>query len=142
MTTVGIKQIGFIDPSKANDQWVEQQEQQTRSLQSIYLDGTTRFKSIDQQNAILSEKSSSSESGSLFELDLQFTVRRKEDIELAKKYINRPLVLHVWTVDGRNYSIGTKDYPAYLHKDDRYDGVNTRELALTSSYQSNTQLLN
>ncbi len=145
MTKVGIKKIGFYEQNEANDQWVQQEyeeEPAQRNIQDEYfIGGGHWFKGIDQQNAVLTEKSSISTDGEIFEQEVQFTVRREDDMTLGKKYLNRPLVLHVWTVDGKKHVIGTKLYPAYIESDKRYDGVTTQELAMTVNYTSNTSLL-
>lgn len=143
MTKVGIKKIGFIEQNEVNDQWVQQEQEQQaqRTIPDVYLDGSHWFKSIDQQSAILTEKSSIGEEGKVFDQEVQFTVRREDDMALGKKYLNRPLVLHVKTVDGKEHVIGTKSYPAYLESNKRYDGVTTNELSLTVKYKSTTSLL-
>ena len=146
MTRVGIKTIGFVEQNEVDDQWVVQQEQQEQQaersvIEPVYINGLRRFGSFDQGNASLSEKSTINESGKAYDLDLAFVVRKTKDITLGKKYLNRPLVLHVWTVDGKHYKIGTKSYPAYLESDNRYENVNNRELAMTVKYQSRTSIL-
>lgn len=145
MTTVGILKIGFVEQNKVNDTCVQQEQQQQqqnqRAIPDVYLIGGHWFKSIDQQNAILTERSSIGADGKMFEQELQFTVRITEDIALGKKYLNRPIVIHVWTVDGKKHVIGSKSYPAYLESNKRYDGVNTQELAMTATYTSTTSLV-
>ena len=143
MTIVGIKTIGFVEQNEVNDQWVQQEEVQAErsGITPVYIDGIKCFGSFDQGNATLSEKSTIDESGKVYELDLAFVVRKQDDITLGKKYLNRPLVLHVWTVDGKHYRIGSKSYPAYLESDNRYENLSTRELAMTVKYQSRTSIL-
>lgn len=137
MTKVAIKKIGFIEQNEVNDQWVQQEEEPAqRSVPDIYLDGSHWFRSIDQGNASLNEQSEMGTEGKVFKQDLQFTVRTEYDIALARKYLNRPLVLHVWTVDGKRHVIGTKIYPVYLQSDNRYDGTNTREMAISCTYEA------
>ena len=117
MNKVALKTIGFVEQNEANDTWVQQeaqQQQQERSIPVVYIDGIKRFKSIDQDQASISEELTMDENGSRYHQNIQFTVRTKEDRELAKKYERRPLVIHVWTVDGSHYIIGTKPDPAYL----------------------------
>lgn len=117
MNKVALKTIGFVEQNEANDTWVQQeaqQQQQERSIPVVYIDGIHRFQSIDQDQASISEELTMDENGSRYHQNIQFTVRTKEDRELAKKYERRPLVIHVWTVDGSHYIIGTKSDPAYL----------------------------
>ena len=143
MTIVGIKTIGFVEQNEVNDQWVQQEAQvaERSGITPVYIDGIKRFESIDQGNATLSEKSTINESGKVYDLDLAFVVRKQDDITLGKKYLNRPLVLHVWTVDGKHHRIGSKSYPAYLESDNQYENLSTRELAMTVKYQSRTSIL-
>lgn len=128
MNKVALKTIGFVEQNEVNDQWEQQQAQSDRSLPVVFVDGITRFRSIDQQNASMTEKLTTDESGSRYQQQVQFTVRTEEDRALAKKYERRPLVLHVWAVDGNHYTIGTKTYPAYL----RTDKTNSRDVVETS----------
>ena len=81
------------------------------------------------------------ENGTSFEQNLAFVVRKDVDIELARKYANRPVVVYAWAVDGNRHAIGTKSYPAYLVISDRYQGLDTREVAVTVGYRSKTRLL-
>jgi len=71
---------------------------------------------------------------------VQFTVRTEYDRELAKKYERRPLVLHVWTVDGHHYKIGTKSYPAYIVPS-KTNSMDTVETALTVEYETLTPIM-
>ena len=114
MNKVALKNIGFEEQNEANDTWEQQEAQQARSIQEVYINGIHRFQSIDQDQASISEELTMDENGSRYHQNIQFTVRTKEDRELAKKYERRPLVIHVWTVDGSHYIIGTKSDPAYL----------------------------
>ena len=68
-------------------------------------------------------------------------VAKKVKDELAKKYAGRPVVVYAVAVDGKRYTIGTKSYPAYLVISNRYDAMNTREVAVNVKYQSKTSLL-
>ena len=81
------------------------------------------------------------ETGTCFEQNLSFVVRKDVDIELARKYANRPVVVYALAVDGSRYTIGTKNYPAYLITSDRYQGLDTREVAITVNYKTKTRLL-
>ena len=140
MTIVALKTIGFVEQNEVNDQWVQQEEQQDRSLPDVYLDGINRFRSIDQQNASLTEELTTDESGSHYHQQVQFTVRQQYDRLLAQRYERRPLVLHVWTVDGHHYKIGTKSYPAYLMPA-KTNSMDTVETTLTVDYETLTPIM-
>lgn len=135
MNKVALKTIGFVEQNEANDQWVQQEEQQDRFLPDTYIDGIRRFSSIDQQQASMTEELATDESGNLYRQQVQFVVRTEHDRELARKYERRPLVLHVWTVDGQHYMIGTKSYPAYLVPA-KTNSRSTVETALTVDYET------
>ena len=141
MSKIGIYQIGFKEQNEESDIWVQQEAQQERSLPNIYLDGTRRFKSIDQKKTDLTEELVMDASGKKYKVQLPFVVRKDKDIELAKKYAGRPMVIYVWAVDGHVYKIGTKSYPAYIITSNRYQGLDTREMALTVEYESRKPLL-
>ncbi len=141
MSKVGILKIGFKEQNEVNDQWVQQEQQSERSIPDIYIDGSHWFKSIDQDNTSLTEELTIDESGKYYEVQLPFVVRQDADIELAKKYQGRPVVVYVVAVDGSRYTIGTKSYPAYLTPSNRYDARNTREVAMEVNYKSKTSLL-
>ena len=68
-------------------------------------------------------------------------MRVDADIDLARKYAGRSLVMFAWAVDGKLYTIGTKEYPVMMVISDRYEGLDTREVAVKASYQSVTRLL-
>lgn len=140
MEKVALKTIGFVEQNEVNDQWVQQEEQQDRSLPDVYLDGINRFRSIDQQNASLTEELTTDESGNRYRQQVQFVVRTEHDRGLAKKYERRPLVLHVWTVDGHHYKIGTKSYPAYLMPA-KTNSMDTVETTLTVDYETLTPIM-
>lgn len=141
MSKVGILKIGFKEQNEVNDQWVQQEQQSERSIPDIYLDGSHWFKSIDQDNTSLTEELTIDESGKYYDVQLPFVVRQKADIDLAKKYQGRPVVVYVIAVDGSRYTIGTKSYPAYLKPSNRYDARNTREVAMEVNYRSKTSVL-
>lgn len=141
MSKVGIYRIGIKEQNEVNDQWTQQEEQQERAVPVIYLDGSHWFKSIDQKAADLTEEMVMDENGTSFEQNLAFVVRKDVDIELARKYANRPVVVYAWAVDGNRHAIGTKSYPAYLVISDRYQGLDTREVAVTVGYRTKTRLL-
>jgi hypothetical protein len=143
MNKVALKTIGFVEQNEANDQWTQQQEQQLaeRSLpQDIYIDGIHRFHSIDQDNSSMTEDLDIGEEGNKYRQEVQFVVRTEYDRKLAKKYERRPLVLHVWAVNGDHYKIGTPSYPAYLipAKSNSMDAVET---AMTVDYETLTPLM-
>ena len=141
MSKVGIYRIGFKEQNEINDIWVQQEEQQERSGPELYIDGSHWFKSIDQKASDLTEEMVLDENGTCFEQNLSTVVRKEVDIELARRYANRPVVVYAMAVDGSRYTIGTKKYPAYLVISDRYQGLDTREVAITVSYRSKTRLL-
>ena len=141
MSKVGIYRIGFKEQNEINDIWVQQEEQQERSGPELYIDGSHWFKSIDQKVTDLTEEMVMDETGTCFEQNLSFVVRKDVDIELARKYANRPVVVYAFAVDGSRYTIGTKNYPAYLVTSDRYQGLDTREMAMTVNYKTKTRLL-
>ena len=141
MSKVGILKIGFKEQNEVNDQWVQQEQQSERSIPDINIDGSHWFKSIDQDNTTLTEELTIDESGKYYDVQLPFVVRQKADIDLAKKYQGRPVVVYVIAVDGSRYTIGTKSYPAYLTPSNRYDARNTREVAMEVNYRGKTSLL-
>lgn len=141
MSKVGILKIGFKEQNEVNDQWVQQEQQSERSVPVVYSDGSHWFKSIDQDNTSLTEELTIDESGKYYDVQLPFVVRQKADIDLAKKYQGRPVVVYVIAVDGSRYTIGTKSYPAYLTPSNRYDARNTREVAMEVNYRGKTSLL-
>lgn len=143
MSKVGIIKIGFKEQNEVNDAWVQQEQEQPaqRSIPDIYMDGSHWFKSIDQDNTTLTEELVIDESGKCFEVQLPFVVRKQADIDLAKKYEGRPVVVYAIAADGKRYTIGTKSYPAYLITSNRYDARNTREVAMEVNYKSKTSLI-
>lgn len=143
MNKVALKTIGFVEQNEVNDTWTQQaQEQQAeRSLaQDVYIDGINRFRSIDQRQASMTEELTIDADGQRYRQQVQFVVRTEHDRALAKKYERRPLVLHVWTVGGQHYKIGTKSYPAYLRptKSNSMDAVET---SLTVEYETLTPIM-
>ena len=135
MSKVGILKIGFKEQNEVNDQWVQQEQQSERSIPDIYVDGSHWFKSIDQDNTSLTEELTIDENGSKYRQQVQFVVRTDYDRALARKYERRPIVLHVWTVDGNHYKIGTKQYPAYLVPS-KTNSMDTVETAMTVDYET------
>lgn len=141
MNKVAIKKIGFVEQNEENDNWVQQEQQAERSLsQDIYIDGIHRFLSIDQAKSSIMEDLSIEESGNKYHQHVQFVVRTEYDRELAKKYERRPLVVHVWTVDGCHYKLGTKSYPAYFVSS-KTNSMDTVETAMTVDYDTLTAIM-
>jgi hypothetical protein len=140
MNKVALKTIGFKEQNEANDQWIQQEEQQDRSLPDIYIDGIHRFRSIDQDNSSMTEDLEIGEEGNKYRQEVQFVVRTEYDRKLAKKYERRPLVVHVWAVNGDHYKIGTPTYPAYLIPS-KSNSVNAVETAMTVNYETLTPIM-
>ena len=141
MNKVALKKIGFVEQKEENDNWVQQEQQAERSLsQDIYIDGIHRFRSIDQAKSSIMEDLSIEESGNKYHQHVQFVVRTEYDRELAKKYERRPLVVHVWTVDGCHYKLGTKSYPAYFVPS-KTNSMDTVETAMTVDYDTLTAIM-
>ena len=141
MNKVALKKIGFVEQNEENDNWVQQEQQAERSLsQDIYIDGIHRFRSIDQAKSSIMEDLSIEETGNKYHQHVQFVVRTEYDRELAKKYERRPLVVHVWTVDGCHYKLGTKTYPAYFIPS-KTNSMDTVETAMTVDYETLTPIM-
>lgn len=141
MNKVALKKIGFVEQNEENDNWVQQEQQAERSLpQDVYIDGIHRFRSIDQAKSSIMEDLSIEENGNKYHQHVQFVVRTEYDRELAKKYERRPLVVHVWTVDGHHYKIGTKSYPAYFVPS-KTNSMDTVETAMTVDYDTLTAIM-
>lgn len=147
MNKIGIYKIGFKEQNEVSDEWVqedqqqEQQEEMDRTIPNPMIVGNHWFKSIDQDNTTLTEELVMDESGKRYEVELPFVVRKTEDIALAKKYEGRPVVVYAFAVDGKRYTIGSKEYPARLVTSNRYQALDTREMAMTVSYKSNSSLM-
>ena len=142
MNKVALKTIGFVEQNEVNDAWQQAEEQQAeRGLsQDVYIDGIHRFRSIDQQQASMTEELAIDENGRKYRQQIQFAVRTEYDRALARKYERRPLVIHVWTVDGNHYKIGTKSYPAYLIPT-KTNSMDTVETSLTVEYETLTAIM-
>ena len=141
MNKVALKKIGFVEQNEENDNWVQQEQQAERSLsQDIYIDGIHRFRSIDQAKSSIMEDLSIEDSGNKYHQHVQFVVRTEYDRALAKKYERRPLVVHVWTVDGCHYKLGTKSYPAYFVPS-KTNSMDTVETAMTVDYDTLTAIM-
>lgn len=140
MTKVGIKKIGFVPADESNDSWEQQQQVEPiindRGAVPMIIVGLKTFKKIDQKNSDLEQNMVSDDNGRKYDTSLRFTVREESDITMAQKYTGRPVVMHVWTIDGKKHTIGTKDYPATMVPSDRYKGLDTREVEITVDYSS------
>ena len=141
MTKVALKSIGFVEQNEIDDQWVQQELPAQRGASNAIMVGLRSFGSIDQSAATLEENFEDDESGQHYEALLDFTVRTEADISMAKKYAGRPVVVHVQAVDGSRYKIGTKQYPVRMKTQNRYDGMNTREIGVSASYKSLTGVM-
>lgn len=143
MNKVALKRIGFAEQNETNDQWVMQQQEgeQQRDGSSMPADPNVRlFNSIDQKTAQITEELSVDAEGNRYHQQVQFTVRKPADRTLAKRYERRPLVMHVWTVDGNYYKIGTKSYPAYMQLT-KTNSMDTVETAITVEYETLTPII-
>lgn len=141
MSRIGIYKIGFDEQDKIKDIWNEHPEEQDPDQRG----GGSRFsghlfESVDQRTANLTENMDDAD-GVVYNIDLSFIVRKDVDIDLARRYAGRPVVVYAWGVDGNQYTIGTKEYPTRLVISDRYNGLDTREVAVKVAYQSVSRLL-
>ena len=75
MNKIGIFKIGFKEQNEVNDQWVQQEQQEERSIPDVYMDGSHWFKSIDQTATELTEDLTVDETGVHYDVQLPFTVR-------------------------------------------------------------------
>jgi hypothetical protein len=142
MNKVALKTIGLVEQNEVNDTWPAQQQEQQDQRFTIdaYLDGINRFRDFDQQQATMTEELVTDNSGDKYQQKLQFVVRDEYDRNLAKKYERRPLVVHVWTVDGQHYTLGTKSYPVYLVPS-KSNSMDTVENSLTVEYETTTPIM-
>lgn len=142
MNKVALKTIGLVEQNEVNDTWPAQQQEQQDQRFTIdaYVDGINRFRSIDQQEASMTEELVSDGSGDKYHQQVKFVVRTEYDRKLAKRYERRPLVLHVWTADDNHYIIGTKSYPVYLVPS-KSNSMDTVETALTVEYETTTPIM-
>ena len=142
MNKVALKTIGLVEQNEVNDTWPAQQQEQQDQRFTIdaYVDGINRFRSIDQQEASMTEELVSDGSGDKYHQQVKFVVRTEYDRKLAKRYERRPLVLHVWTADDNHYIIGTKSYPVYLTPA-KSNSMDTVETALTVEYETTTPIM-
>lgn len=145
MNKVALKAIGLVEQHEVDDQWaiehVDPDQPADRALPAeATILGYHGFTSIDQEQASMTEELTIDENGSSYHQNIQFTVRTKDDRALARKYERRPIVLHVWTVDGSHYKIGTKSDPAYLVPS-KTKSKKTIETAMTVDYDTLTPIM-
>ena len=141
MTKVALKKIGFIEQNEVDDTWQQQQSGVQPEPQRGTSPSVKWFAGIDQAAAILEETVNQSSDGSYYESRLSFSLRQEADIAKAKKYARRPVVIYVNAVDGSQYTIGTKGYPATMITRNRFDGTNTREITVEVTYQTLTPVM-
>lgn len=145
MNKVALKTIGFVEQNEVDDQWniehIDPDQPADRSVPiEVTIIGYRGFRNIDQDNSSMTEELVINENGNKYSQHVQFTVRTEQDRDLAKKYERRPLVVHVWTVDGHHYKIGTKLYPAYLLPS-KANSKETVETAMTVDYETLTSIM-
>ena len=145
MNKVALKKIGFVEQNEVNDQWQQEQVDPNTPAERSVPDevailGYKGFHSIDQAKSSIMEDLSIEESGNKYHQHVQFVVRTEYDRALAKKYERRPLVVHVWTVDGCHYKLGTKSYPAYFVPS-KTNSMDTVETAMTIDYDTLTAIM-
>lgn len=152
MAKVGIYKIGFVDltVNSTNDTWTSevgdsderseasttQTPQQQQQTEQEAVTGITMLSRIDQSASSMHEKEETDDEGCHYLLELSTTVRNDADIAIAQRLACKPLVIHVWTVDGRHRSIGDESYPARIDIDDNYDGIASRGVTITSRYET------
>ena len=141
MTITGIKKLGFIEQNEVVDIWspITPPNPQRSGFESVipglyYVD-------FDQGDAVLSENLTEDENGMVYNTTLHFTTRKNLYINLLAKYLKRPVVMHVWTIDGNHFRIGTKDLPVRMRSVNSDDGINVREMKIEVSCQSLSSLL-
>ena len=94
------------------------------------------FSAFNQEDASISEKGENDASGIAFTQQVNFIVRRANDIKLAQKYQRRAVAMHVYTIDGKHYTIGNQQDPVYLETNNQYDGTKVREMQVSVKTQS------
>jgi len=142
MAKTGIYRIGFAEQNEIDDAWQQQEEQQQERGLRPGLTVMHWFSAFDQREAVMNEELVEDETGIRFETTLDFAVRRDADITLAKKYMRRPVVMHVVAVDQNEYKVGTKSYPVRMRTNNDYAGIDTREIHITVSYKSRNGVMN
>lgn len=125
MTKVAIKTIGIATVSASNAP-----TPRSNPLTLEY------FSSFNQADASISEKGENDATGIAFTQELNFIVRREEDIAIAKKYQRRAVEIQVRTVDGKQYTIGSQQDPVYMDTNNQYDGTKVREMQISVKTQS------
>jgi len=138
MVKVGLLKIGFIERDQVNAIYINpnasQNQQQVNDRGAV--DNVQWLKNIDQQNSSISEEFETDERGAQYSVSVDFVVRTEKDITLTKRFIRRPIVLYVQTVDGRQITVGTVEYPAFLKTANKYRAVSSRELSCELEYKS------
>lgn len=118
MTKVALKTIAIISATANNPAAVEY------------------FTTFNQADATLTEKGENDATGIAYTQEINYIVRRTNDITLAQKYQRRAAILHVYTVDGHHYIIGSQQDPVFLDTNNQYDGTKVREMQITVKTQS------
>lgn len=145
MAKTGIYKIGFVEQNEIDDTWQQAEAEQSgpaeRGGRAVPL-VVRWFSAFDQREASMNEELVEDETGIRFETTLDFAVRRDADITLARKYMRRPVVMHVVAVDQREYKVGTKAYPVRMKTNNDYGGIDTREIHITVGYRSRNGVMN
>jgi len=140
MARIGIYRIGFVEQNEVTDSWQEE-EQQRNGNDPLNITSIHWFIGLEQDTTTLTEESVDDDGGLCFDATLTFTVRKDQDIALAKKYIARPVVIHAIAVDGNDYKLGTKEYPVRMNSINRYNALETREIEIDITYRTLTGIL-
>lgn len=137
MNKTGLKKIGIIDnvnPAEETQQGTVGSGASDRGSSNFTV--VHWFSAFDQQSAVLEEKQTTDENGSIYRISISFTVRKEDDIHLADEYSGREIMLRVETVGGKILTIGTEEYPVILTEDESYDGITTHEKQITAEYSA------
>lgn len=141
MNKIGIFRIGFVEQNEIDDTWHEQEQPAQRGVYESVLPNSRWFKSIDQTASTIAEQTVDEADGICYEASLQFVVRKDTDMELAKRYALRPVVVYVEAVDGHTYKLGTKEYPVRMAIANSYDAMNTRQVTVSANYRTLTGIM-
>lgn len=144
MAKTGIYKIGFLDYDEESDIWQQHEVDIEIPAERSGFAGlveTHWFSAFDQKQASLNEELVEDETGIHFVTTLDFAVRRDSDIALAKKYMRRPVVIRAIAVDQTEYKIGSKSYPVRMKTNNKYDGIDSREIHIFVEYQSRTGVM-
>lgn len=125
MSIVAIKSIGIVSENQNSSSTPRSNPQQVEY-----------FSAFNQEDASIAEKSEEDTTGIAFTQEVNFIVRRTNDIKLAQKHLRRPVALHVYTVDGGHYQVGNQQDPVYLQTNNLYDGTKVREMQVSVKTQS------